>query len=105
MPPERNVIYKGYQVSTHRNLGFFTGEQDDVLTFCSIKYNIEPDDIALERMKVRNVTKTEVLFFQEVLGQIRNYSSNLIEEENESAGDIIKEDLEVALRVLSPLDG
>lgn len=64
-------IYRTYQTSTHRTLGFYTGEEDVVLTFCQLKFDIEPDDIALERVPVRQVTRSEVICFMEVMDQLK----------------------------------
>jgi len=88
MPPRNVTIYKVYQLSTHRTLGFFNGEEDAVLMFCALKFNVEEDDIALERIQVRKITKEEVLCFREVIGQLRTYSDRIkaLEEEASEAG-------------------
>ncbi len=103
-PSKKSIIFKGYQLSSHKNLGLYTGIEEDIITFCSIKFNVEADDIALERLRVRTITKTEVLFFKEVIGQIKKYSKEKNVPEDLSAGDEIREDLEFALQVLSPFE-
>ena len=97
MSPRSITVYKAYQLSTHKTLGFFTGEEDSVSTFCSLKFRVEEDDIALERIPVKQVTKSELICFREVLGQIRSYTERIkqLEEEADEAG--IKEDIVEAI--------
>ncbi len=54
------TIYRIYQISSHRTLGFYTGDEEAVVKFCNVKYSIELDDLALERVPVRQVSKSEV---------------------------------------------
>ncbi|HHD16421.1 MAG TPA: hypothetical protein ENK47_06905 [Euryarchaeota archaeon] len=65
------TIFRTYQASTHNTLGFFSGEEDAVLQFCSLKFDIEPDDIALEKVPVRRVTRSEVVCFSEIMDQLK----------------------------------
>ena len=97
MSPRSITVYKAYQLSTHKTLGFFTGEEDSVSTFCSLKFRVEEDDIALERIPVKQVTKSELICFREVLGQIRSYTERIkqLEEEADEAG--MKEDIVEAI--------
>lgn len=88
MKPRSLNIFKAYQLTTHKNLGYYTGEEDTILSFCSLKFKIEEDDIALERMQVRRVTRSEVICLREVLGQLRSYTDRIkrLEEEADEAG-------------------
>jgi hypothetical protein len=93
MNPRNISVFKVYQLTSHRTLGYYTGDEDTVITFCSLKYKIEEDDIALERIPVRRVTPSEVVCFREVLGQLRTYTDRIkkLEEEADQAG--MREDL------------
>lgn len=72
MDPRSITIYRTYQTSTHETLGFYTGEEESVLRFCHLKYDIETDDIALERVPVRKVSRSEVICFSEVMDQLKD---------------------------------
>jgi hypothetical protein len=102
MPPRSMNVFKVYQLSTHRTLGFFTGDEDTVLQFCSLKYNVEQDDVAIERLSVRNITQEEVTCFKDVLGQLRDFSSRMMELEGEAEKAGLKEDLVDLLLDLEP---
>lgn len=71
------MIFRTYQVSTHRTLGFFTGDEEAVVSYCHLKYDMEMDDIALERVPVRRVTRSEVLCFGEIMEQLRMHRERL----------------------------
>ena len=73
------MIFRTYQVSAHRTLGFFTGDEEAVLSFCHLKFDIELDDIALERVPVRRVTRSEVLCFGEIMDQLKAHRERLRE--------------------------
>ena len=90
-------IYRTYQTSTHRTLGFYTGEEDEVLTFCQLKFDIESDDIALERVPVRQVTRTEVICLMEVMDQLKAHKENFINDSIESEAQ--KELIEIIDRI------
>lgn len=79
MNPRSIVIFRTYQMSTHRTLGFFTGDDDAVLSFCHLKFDIELDDIALERVPVRRVTRSEALCFGEIMDQLKAHRERLRE--------------------------
>lgn len=73
------MVFRTYQISSHRTLGFFTGDEDAVTTFCHLKYDIEMDDIALERVPVRKVSRSEVLCFGEIIDQLKAHKERLRE--------------------------
>lgn len=75
-------------MSDHRILGFFTGDMESVKMFCSLKYDVEEDDLAMEKIPTRKVTQSEVLCFRELIGQLRSYTDRIkrIEEEADVAG-------------------
>ncbi|MBN1389706.1 MAG: hypothetical protein JXA22_03580 [Candidatus Thermoplasmatota archaeon] len=73
------TIYRVYQLSSHRTLGFYTGDEEAVMTFCNLKFDVSQDDIALERVPVRQVTRTEVMCFGEVLSQLREHKQRIME--------------------------
>ena len=77
MNPRNITIYRTYQTSTHRTLGFYSGEEDSVLHFCHLKYDVEIDDIALERVPVRKVTRSEVVCFSEVMDQLNDHKERV----------------------------
>jgi len=84
MNPRSIVIFRTYQMSTHRTLGFFTGDEEAVLSFCHLKYDMELDDIALERVPVRKVTRSEALCFGEIMDQLKAHRERLRESEQVS---------------------
>ncbi len=97
------TIFRTYQTSTHRTLGFFTGEDDAVLNFCHLKYDIEVDDIALERVPVRRVTRSEVVCFNEIMDQLKAHKERVhIEETHESAEQVKEGILQVLLNCEIP---
>lgn len=102
MPPRSLNVFKVYQLSNHRTLGFFTGDEDTVLQFCSLKFNVEQDDVAIERLSVRNITQEEVACFREVIGQLREFSCKMMELEGEAEKAGLKEDLVDILLDLEP---
>ena len=88
MQPRSINVFKAYQLTTHNNLGYYTGEENAILSFCSLKFKVEEDDLALERIQVRRVTSSEVICLREVLGQLRSYTDGIkrLEEEADEAG-------------------
>ena len=84
MNPRSITIYRTYQTSTHRTLGFYSGEEDSVLRFCHLKYDVEIDDIALERVPVRKVTRSEVVCFSEVMDQLNDHKERVRNNENKN---------------------
>ncbi|MBN1538506.1 MAG: hypothetical protein JW939_00035 [Candidatus Thermoplasmatota archaeon] len=78
------IIFRVYQISTHKTLGFHTGDEEAVVMFCNLKYDIPLDDLALERVPVRQVTKSEVLCFGEVLSQLRAHKQRIMELEEQA---------------------
>ena len=46
MAPRSITIYRVYQISSHRTLGFYTGDEEAVVKFCNLKYDISQDDPA-----------------------------------------------------------
>ena len=91
--PRSQVVFKVYQLTTHRVLGFFTGEIESVKMFCSLKFNVESDDIAIEKIPTKRVTRNEVLCFRELIGQLRSYTDRIrqLEDEADEAG--VKDDI------------
>ncbi len=85
------TIFRTYQTSTHRTLGFFTGEDDAVLNFCHLKYDIEVDDIALERVPVRRVTRSEVVCFNEIMDQLKAHRERLSEQDERESPEQVKD--------------
>jgi hypothetical protein len=77
MNPRNITIYRTYQTSSHRTLGFYTGEEDSVIKFCHLKYDIELDDIALERVPVRKVSRSEVVCFSEIMDQLNDHKERI----------------------------
>ena len=82
------TIYRIYQISSHRTLGFYTGDEEAVVKFCNLKYSVELDDLALERVPVRQVSKSEVVCFNEVLNQLKEHRQRIqeLEEQADSVG-------------------
>jgi len=93
MAPRSITIYRIYQISSHRTLGFYTGDEEAVVKFCNLKYDIPQDDIALERVPVRQVTKSEVVCFSEVLDQLREHKQRIMELEAQADQAGMKEDI------------
>jgi hypothetical protein len=91
------TIYRIYQISSHRTLGFYTGDEEAVVKFCNLKYDVEMDDIALERVPVRQVSKSEVVCFSEVLDQLREHRQRIQELEDQADMVGMKEDIEELL--------
>ena len=89
MNPRNITIYRTYQTSTHKTLGFYSGEEDSVLRFCHLKYDVEMDDIALERVPVRKVTRSEVVCFSEVMDQLNGQKERVRRSNGESLTDPI----------------
>ncbi|MDG6225843.1 MAG: hypothetical protein QCI82_10070 [Candidatus Thermoplasmatota archaeon] len=88
------TMFRAYQLSTHRTLGFFCGDQGPVLDYCCLKYNVEEDDIALERLLARRISREEVTCFKEIMSQVKDYSERLKEidpdlEESEIGTDLV----------------
>ncbi|MGA1847751.1 MAG: hypothetical protein ACMUHB_00290 [Thermoplasmatota archaeon] len=97
MTPRTITIYRIYQISSHRTLGFYTGDEEAVVKFCNLKYDVEMDDIALERVPVRQVSKSEVVCFSEVLDQLREHRQRIQELEDQADMVGMKEDIEELL--------
>jgi hypothetical protein len=93
MTPRTITIYRIYQISSHRTLGFYTGDEEAVVKFCNLKYDIETDDLALERVPVRQVTKSEVVCFSEVLDQLREHKQRISELEAQADQAGMKDDI------------
>jgi predicted transcriptional regulator len=93
MTPRTITIYRIYQISSHRTLGFYTGDEEAVVKFCNLKYDIESDDLALERVPVRQVTKSEVVCFSEVLDQLKEHKQRINELEAQADTAGMKEDV------------
>jgi len=91
MNPRSITIYRTYQTSTHRTLGFYSGEEDSVLRFCHLKYDVEIDDIALERVPVRKVTRSEVVCFSEVMDQLNDHKERIRNAENKNLNETVVE--------------
>ena len=91
--PRSLIVFKVYQLTTHRVLGFYTGEMESVKMFCSLKYNVESDDIAIEKIPAKRVTRDEVMCFRELIGQLRSYTDRIrqLEDEADEAG--VRDDL------------
>jgi hypothetical protein len=98
-------VFRAYQLSSHRTLGIFSGDEDSVLEWCSLKFNVSEDDVAIERLSVRTITREEVLCFKEMIGQLRDFSSRLTELEGEAEKVGIREDLVDILLDLDPRKG
>jgi len=97
MTPRTITIYRIYQISSHRTLGFYTGDEEAVVKFCNLKYDVEMDDIALERVPVRQVSKSEVVCFSEVLDQLKEHRQRIQELEDQADMVGMKEDIEELL--------
>jgi len=93
MSPKSVVIYRVYQLSSHRTLGFYTGEEEAIPRFCKLKYGIEEDDVAIERVQVRTVTRSDVMCFGEVLDQMREYMQRLKELEAQADSVGVREEV------------
>ncbi|MFW3146265.1 MAG: hypothetical protein ACMUIE_05590 [Thermoplasmatota archaeon] len=93
MSPRSITIYRIYQLSNHRTLGFYTGDEEAVIKFCNLKFDVEMDDLALERVPVRQVSKSEVICFSEVLDQLRAHKQKIQELECQADDAGIREDL------------
>jgi hypothetical protein len=93
MTPRSITIFRIYQISSHRTLGFYTGDEDAVVKFCNLKYDIPTDDLALERVPVRQVTKSEVVCFSEVLDQLKEHKQRISELEARADQVGMKEDI------------
>jgi hypothetical protein len=93
MTPRSITIYRIYQISSHRTLGFYTGDEEAVVKFCNLKYDISVDDLALERVPVRQVTKSEVVCFSEVLDQLKEHKQRISELEAKADQVGMKEDI------------
>ena len=63
------------------------------MKFCNLKYDISIDDLALERVPVRQVTKSEVVCFSEVLDQLREHKQRISELEAKADQVGMKEDI------------
>ena len=87
------TIYRIYQISSHRTLGFYTGDEEAVVKFCNLKYSIELDDLALERVPVRQVSKSEVVCFSEVLDQLKEHRQRIQELEQQADSVGMAEDI------------
>lgn len=105
MPPRSMNVFRVYQLSCHRTLGFFSGDEDAVLQWCSLKFNVAEDDVAIERLSVRTITQEEVLCFREMIGQLRDFSNRLNELEGEAEKVGMREDLVDILLDLDPKKG
>ena len=93
MCPRSITIFRIYQLSNHRTLGFYTGDEEAVVKFCNLKFEIEIDDLALERVPVRQVNKSEVICFSEVLDQLRTHKRMIHELEDRADKVGMKEDV------------
>ncbi|MFO8051074.1 MAG: hypothetical protein R6V01_05175 [Thermoplasmatota archaeon] len=93
MCPRSITIYRTYQLSNHRTLGFYSGDEEAVIKFCNLKFGIELDDLALERVPVRQVNRSEVICFSEVLDQLNSHKERIQELEMRADKAGIKEDL------------
>jgi hypothetical protein len=102
MEPRTLTVFRTYQTSTHRTLGFFTGEEDAVLNFCHLKFDIEVDDIALERVPVRRVTRSEVVCFNEIMDQLKAHRERLAEKDRLESPEEVKDNI---LNLLSTCSG
>lgn len=87
------MIYRTYQLSSHRTLGFYSGDEDAVVKFCSLKFDVPLDDLALERVPVRQVNKSEVICFSEVLDQLKVHKERIRELEDQADKAGMKEDI------------
>ena len=105
MPPRSLNVFRVYQLTNHRTLGFFNGDEDTVLQFCSLKFNVEEDDIAIERLTVRTITKEEVICFREVMGQLKDFSNRMMELEGQAEEAGVRQDIVDLLLDLEPVDG
>ncbi|MEA3557849.1 MAG: hypothetical protein U9R75_01210 [Candidatus Thermoplasmatota archaeon] len=87
------TIFRTYQLSNHRTLGFYSGDEEAVVKFCHLKFEIEIDDLALEKVPVRQVNKSEVICFSEVLDQLRSHKQRIHELEDQAEKAGMREDV------------